>query len=266
MPREFTYGPFKSRRLGLSLGVNILRKHKFCTYNCVYCEIGNTRNEHLVSPNHIIDIKPQNKFKKELHSILKHFPHLDSITFGYNGETTLNKNIDEFVRIAKDVRESLSWKDEPPNLTLFTNSSTLFMERIRKKIADFDVILAKLDVGTEEDFLRTNRPHKNVPKLHKIINSLGKLKQELKEGHKLVIQILIYNSYKEDFLANNNPSNISALADALNKIKPSVVQIYSVARIPAEYFVYSIDNQEKQKIVFKLKKLIDDNSIKVKYY
>lgn len=269
MPREFTYGPFNSRRLGLSLGVNILRQYKICTFNCVYCEIGNTKEGCLVSPNHKVKISPKNKFSKELRSILKHYPHLNSITFGYYGETTLNIYINEFLKVAKKVRSDMKWKDDPPKLTLFTNSSTLFLDEIREKIKNFDVILAKLDVGTQKDFLRTNRPHENVPELKKIINSLRLLRKELEENpenHRLVIQSLIYNSYREDFLANNNPSNIAGLATALKKIKPHAVQVYSTARIPAEYFVYSIDTQEKQKIVYKLKRLIDDKNIKIKYY
>jgi wyosine [tRNA(Phe)-imidazoG37] synthetase (radical SAM superfamily) len=266
MLRKFTYGPFKSRRLGLSLGVNILREHKICSFNCVYCEIGSTKNECLVSPHYKIDIKTNNKFSKELKSILNHYPHLDSITFGYYGETTLNRNIDEFVRITEKVRKQIKWKDDPPKLTLFTNSSTLFIDEIRKKIKRFDVILAKLDVGTQEDFLRTNRPHKEVPKLDEIVKSLTKLKKELNGNTILVIQSLIYNSYKEDFLPNTTPTNISGLAKALKEIKPDVVQIYSVARIPTEYYVYSIDTQEKQNIVNKLKRLIDDETIKIKYY
>ena len=58
MPREYTNGPFQSRRLGLSLGVNVLANYKLCTYNCVYCEIGLTKKDNLVSPNHKIQLPP----------------------------------------------------------------------------------------------------------------------------------------------------------------------------------------------------------------
>ncbi len=54
MPRQYTYGPFRSRRLGLSLGIDILPKNKLCTYNCVYCEIGPTKE--VVSPEYRIYI------------------------------------------------------------------------------------------------------------------------------------------------------------------------------------------------------------------
>ncbi len=77
--REYTYGPFQSRRLSLSLGVDILPKFKLCTYNCVYCEIGST--DKLVSPEYRIKTPPSINFRKELKDILKYVPHLNSITF-----------------------------------------------------------------------------------------------------------------------------------------------------------------------------------------
>ena len=187
--RKYTYGPFQSRRLGLSLGVNILPKYKLCTYNCVYCEIGIT--DKLVSSLFRFKNPPSLHFRKELIDILKFFPHLNSITFGYNGEPTLNENLLDFYKIAYDVRDRLKWTDKMPNLTLFTNSSTLYLEEIRERVKQFDVVLAKLDVATEDDFQRTNSPHKEAPSIETIIDSLRKLKKEMPTNHKLAIQSLI---------------------------------------------------------------------------
>lgn len=66
MPRINTYGPFQSRRLGLSLGVNILSNHKICTYNCAYCELGLTNRDQIVSPEYRLKKKPTLNFRKEL--------------------------------------------------------------------------------------------------------------------------------------------------------------------------------------------------------
>ena len=266
MPREYTYGPFQSRRLGLSLGVNVLLNYKLCTFNCVYCEIGLTNQENFVSPEFRIKLPPSSNFRKELISILKYVPHLNSITFGYNGEPTLNENLLDFLEVASDVREELNWTKERPILTLFTNSSTLHFSNVREKVKQFELVLAKLDVATKEDFRRTNRPHKKSPDIEIIIESLIKLRQEMPRGHKLAIQSLIYNSYIEDFIANNNTTNLNELAQALKKIRPDIIQIYSTARIPAEYFVYAIDEKRKRKIVKELKRKINDDEIKINYY
>jgi wyosine [tRNA(Phe)-imidazoG37] synthetase (radical SAM superfamily) len=263
MPRVYTYGPFKSRRLGLSLGVDILPREKVCTYNCVYCEIGPTIN--IVSPKYRIISPPSNDFSRELKDILRFFPHLDSITFGYNGEPTLNENILEFYKITKQVRGELIWTNKPPVISLFTNSSTLYLDEIREKIKNFDYVIAKLDCVADVDFKATNRPHEECPSPEVIIASLKKLKKEL-NLNKLVIQSLIYNSNRKDFSSNNNEDNIRQLAFALKKIKPDMVQIYSIARIPSEPFVFSIDEERKREILNLIKKIIKNDLIQIDYY
>ncbi|MHA2038221.1 MAG: radical SAM protein [Promethearchaeota archaeon] len=266
MPRVYTYGPFQSRRLGLSLGINVLPNYKLCTFNCVYCEIGITERDNLVSSDFRIKLPPLPSFRKELISILTHVPHLDSITFGYNGEPTLNENLLDFYMIALEVRSRLDWTKKKPKLTIFTNSSTLHYDTIAEKVKQFEVVLAKLDVGTKEDFNRTNRPHKNSPSIQTVINALAKLKQLMPKDHKLTIQTLVYNSYRDDVTPNNNNENVKALAQAIKKIKPDFVQIYSTARIPAEYYVYSIDDNRKNEIVKNLESFIQDENIKIHFY
>ncbi|MFX1237255.1 MAG: radical SAM protein [Promethearchaeota archaeon] len=266
MPREYTYGPFQSRRLKLSLGIDILPKCKKCTYDCIYCEIGATGKNELVSPEYRIHAPPSHNFRKELMDILKHVPHLNSITFGYNGEPTLNENILEFLNIAKEVRDKFKWTNEKPQLTLFTNSSTLYAEEIRERVRQFELVLAKLDAATEDDFIRTNRPHKGSPNINEIIDSLSKLKAKMPKKNKLAIQCLIYNSYKKNIISNENKENIRMLSEAIKKIKPDVVQIYSIARIPAQYYVFAIDDERKKNIVEFLREKIDEKEIHINWY
>ena len=266
MPREYTYGPWLSRRLKLSLGVDVLSKIKICTYNCVYCELGITSKDQLVSPEYKISKKPTINFRKELLSILKYVPHLNSITFGYNGEPTLNENLLDFLNIALRLREQLKWTEHKPKLTLFTNSSKLYLNEVRERVKQFELVLAKLDVATEEDFKRTNCPHKENPTLKTIIDSIIDLRKEMPIDHKLAIQCLIYNSYKKEFVSNNNPENIEKLAYTIKKIKPDIVQVYSVARIPAQYFVFAIDEARKKEIVEIFKEIINNEDIKINYY
>jgi wyosine [tRNA(Phe)-imidazoG37] synthetase (radical SAM superfamily) len=159
----------------------------------------------------------------------------------------------------------LQWKKDPPLITIFTNSTTLNSREVRKTLANFDLVLAKLDAATQEDFIRTNRPHPNLPEISFIIKDLSILSQEM-GSNSLTLQCLIYNSYREDFVPNSNQVNIKKLAIAINKIKPNAVQIYSLGRIPAEYFVYSIDNVQKEKISTIFKKIIKDPSINITFY
>ncbi|MBA7523889.1 hypothetical protein ES705_16023 [subsurface metagenome] len=264
MPRQYTYGPFRSRRLGLSLGIDILPKNKLCTYNCVYCEIGPTKE--VVSPEFRIKLPPTSDFRNELKSILKYVPHLKSLSFtGYQGEPTLNENLLDFYSIILDVRRDLKWTDEPPLITLFTNSSTLYSSEVRERVKHFDLVLAKLDAATENDFISTNRPHKDNPDVKTIVESLVKLRKDM-PNKKLAIQCLISKSYREDFISNDNKENIKQLAYAIKKIKPDIVQLYSIARIPSEYFVFAIDEKRKKQIVKTFKEIINNDLIEINYY
>jgi len=263
MPREYTYGPFNSRRLGVSLGVDILPNYKLCSYNCVYCEIGPTYQ--VVSPEDRIKAPPSSKFRKELKDILKYVPHLDSITFGYNGEPTLNDSLLDFYKLALGVRNELKWTGTPPLLTLFTNSSTLYIDEIRDRVKHFDLVLAKLDAATDEDLKQTNRPHPDCPDINRIVESLVKLRKAM-PNKKLAIQCLISNSYNNNYDSNNNPENIKQLAEIIIKIKPDMVQLYSIARIPSEYFVYAIDENRKREIVKILRELINNDYIEINHY
>ncbi len=263
--RKYTYGPFQSRRLGLSLGISILSNYKICTYDCVYCEIGKT--DKLVSPEFRIRLPPSPSFRKELKDILKYVPHLKSISFtGYNGEPTLNDNLLDFLKVASNVREESKWTQNKPLLTLFTNSSTLYLENIRNRVKKFDLVLAKLETAYDEDFQRTNKPHKECPKIETIIDSLVKLREEMSINHKLALQCLIYNSYSKDFKSNNNSTNILKLAEAVKRINPHYVQLYSIARIPAQYYVYSIDDERKREIMEIFKEILKNDDIKINYY
>jgi wyosine [tRNA(Phe)-imidazoG37] synthetase (radical SAM superfamily) len=225
-----------------------------------------TKGEYLVSPEYRIKLPPSSKFRKELKSILIHVPHLDSITFGYNGEPTLNEKLLDFLEIAIDVRKELTWETKKPLLTLFTNSSTIHFDEIRERVKQFELVLAKIDVGIHEYYKHINRPHHKTPKLDETVNALVKLKQEMPLKNKLAIQCLIFNSYKEEFKANSTEQNITELAEALKRIKPDVIQIYSTARIPAEYFVYAISDERKKEIVKIIKNVINDEKVKIEWY
>jgi len=233
----------------------------------VYCEIGKTEKEHLVSADHKVDRPPEAAFRKELISVLKHFPHLDSISFsGYYGEPTLNIHLEEYLNIARKIRDRRKWEGSKPKLTLFTNSSTLHKEKIRNIAGQFDVVLAKLDAATEDDFLRTVRPHKSIPSVEKIIASIAKLRSQMPQGNELILQCLLYSSYRDTFQSNANKGNIEALADAINQIKPDGVQIYSIARAPAEYYVYALDKSRLEQIATQLKKLTNLKKLDIIHY
>ena len=92
------------------------------------------------------------------------------------------------------------------------------------------------------------------------------LKEEMPKDNKLAIQCLVCNSYRDDFISNDNPSNIKKIVNAIRRIKPDQVQLYSIARIPAQYFVFAIDEERKKQLAKEFKEIINDENIEINYY
>lgn len=146
-PYKTIFGPVFSRRLGISLGVDLVR-HKTCNMDCVYCECGATT--HLTNKRKAY--VPVDLVKAELTAYLSRNEKIDCITFSGSGEPTLNDGIGEIIRFLKS--------DYPQyKLALLTNSSLLDRPAVRQAVMDVDVVMASLDVATDESFKRVNRPH-----------------------------------------------------------------------------------------------------------
>lgn len=230
------------------MGVNVLlegRGAKRCTYNCVYCEIGRSAGNELTSVHYVVDVKPdahEEPFQVELERVLENVRSIESVTFGYWGEPTLNPNLGEFLRQAAEVRAGLK-RAERPTFAVFTNSSTVTRPEVREMLARFDLVLAKFDAGTQAEFTKINRPHPSVPPLDEITEGLRKLGERMERGNRLALQCLFFSSRSPHFRGNGPAGELGAWVARVARIKPDLVQIYSVARQPAEPFVFATPKQ-----------------------
>lgn len=159
----FTYktlfGPVPSRRLGISLGVDLVR-HKTCSLDCVYCECGATT--HLTTKRR--EYVSVDRVKDELAVYLSQHEKIDYITFSGSGEPTLNDGIGDVMHFLKS--------DFPRyKLALLTNSTLFDRPEVRRQIKDADVVMASLDAVTEKQFRRVNRPHPEID-LHAMIDGI----------------------------------------------------------------------------------------------
>ena len=157
--------------------------------------------------------------------------------------------------------------DGGPKLSIFTNSTTLGDENVVRVLAKFDLVMAKLDCGADACMKKTNRPHPSVPAIDRIVENLVKMKQEIKKypSHQLAIQTLIFKSMGSTFPSNMTSANLDRLANHYNRIEPDIVQVYTVAREPAEKGIHAISFKEKEQLsVFFNEKL--KGKIEVKVY
>jgi len=206
---KYLFGPVPSRRLGMSLGIDLV-PHKICTLDCVYCECGATtkltidRKEYILCKNII----------NELTHYFENNPDPEYFTFSGSGEPTLNSRIGDIIDFIKK---------EKPNIpiAILTNGTLLNNKFLRTEIIKADVILPSFDAALTSDFQKINRPHKSLT-VNTYLQGLIDLRKEFKG--KIWLEILILPDY------NDNKKNISALKDAIEKIKPNSVQINTLDR------------------------------------
>jgi len=210
------FGPVPSRRLGLSLGVDLM-PHKTCSLDCVYCECGKTT--HLtIKPD---EYTPVDRIKHELNSFLASNPRLDYITFSGSGEPTLHSGIGEIINYIKS--------DFPDyKVALLTNSTLFYSSEIRKKILDVDLIIASFDAVSDKLFRVINRPHPGLDNKI-IVEGLVALKNEYL--NKFWIEVFIVPGF------NDNMDEIALIQDFMKSIQPDQIHLNTLDRPGTEKWV-----------------------------
>lgn len=232
---SYFYGPVPSRRLGFSLGVDLVPK-KSCSFNCVYCQLGKTTHKTIRRFSYI-NLK---KLESELRGILKKKPKIDYITISGSGEPTLHKNIDKIIAAIKKVT-----KKKIP-VCVITNSSLLYRASVRKQLRNADLIIPSLDAACAKTFQKINRPHKSIT-FKKIVNGLVKLREEFKG--KIWLEIMLVKGI------NDNVGEAKKFKCLVDKIKPDKVQLNLPVR-PSSYKI----SPPLPKAVSRIKKIIDNKA------
>jgi wyosine [tRNA(Phe)-imidazoG37] synthetase (radical SAM superfamily) len=205
------FGPVLSRRLGRSLGIDLVFR-KVCNMDCLYCEVGRTTHYTSERKPYI----PLEKIREALEQAKEIANTYDVLTITGSGEPTLNIHFEEAVHLAKNLI------DKP--IAVLTNSTFVHERSVREALAQVDFVLASLDSAREKSFRLVNRPVAAV-KLDLIIEGLSALRQEM-EGE-LWLEVLFVKGL------NDTPEDISALKSAIDYIKPHRVQLNTVVRPPA---------------------------------
>ena len=217
-----TYGPVRSRRLGRSLGVNLLPDdYKLCSFDCVYCQYGRTHVKSLSPEGHHFRDKDWVLRAVEM-GLLMHGSDIDTITFSGNGEPTLHPDFSAIVSGVRDLRDRMC---PGVKLTIFSNSTTVHLAHIRDALALFDAPIMKLDTADPGTLARINRPDPAV-KLEHIVEGL-------KEIPGLITQSVLIDGP----VTNTRGESFAAWMVALAEIQPTRIQIYSTDRPVAEPLV-----------------------------
>jgi len=211
LERDIIYGPLFSRRLGRSLGVNLLpTRYKLCSFDCVYCHYGRTDVKTLSPPAR--DFPWMKEVLRAVEAALRKYPNVDYLTFSGNGEPTLHPSFPAIVAAVRHLRDELS---PDVKLALFSNGTTAHLPHVRESLALFDAPILKLDAGDPETLARINRPAPEV-KLEDILDGL-------KEVPGCIVQSVLVDGK----VSNVRGEAFEAWVAALAAIRPTEVQIYS---------------------------------------
>lgn len=230
------YGPVYSWRVGHSLGVDLLLKSSICSFNCIYCQLGD------------IQVKTAERqmfvTTDQVERDLRHsdWEKADIITFSGSGEPTLALNLGECVHMVKE------YTGKP--VMVLTNGTLLLDPAVRADLKEADIVAAKLDASSEEGLKRMNRPVAGVT-LEKIVDGIVALRKEY--TGKLCLQCMFMPA---------NLTETDALAAIIKRIQPDEVQLNTPKRpYPLQWMLESRGNHgEVEYPAMKLKTLSMDQA------
>lgn len=215
------FGPVKSRRLGISLGINLLpNTRKICNFNCIYCECGwnpeAKEKEQLPQAGQVVML-----LEKKLGEMKENKEKLDVITFAGNGEPTMHPEFDQIIDDTIRLRNQYFPKVK---ISVLSNATLVFKEKIFNTLKKVDNNILKLDSAIESTCCTLNKPtgYFNVKEL---IDSLARF-----EGKMILQTMFVRGNYNGTIIDNTSEVEVMAWLEAIKKINPGQVMIYTIAR------------------------------------
>lgn len=213
---SYVFGPVPSRRLGRSLGVDLV-PFKTCTYDCTYCQLGRTADKTVqrrqwVRWANVLD---------EVESKLDTRP--DYVTLSGSGEPTLHLGLGELIDRIKAITEV--------PVAVLTNGSLLWQAEVRKELQGADLVIPSLDVGDEMLFGHINRPHDSIS-FGQLVEGLIAFRQEFRG--QCWLEVLLLAGY------TSIDAEVGKIAAFVRQIRPDRVQLNTVTRPPAESYAEAV--------------------------
>lgn len=237
MKYRHVFGPVPSRRLGLSLGIDLVT-NKSCNLNCIFCECGETKEIKKLRNS----FKKVDEIKKEIREALKEVSP-DYITFSGSGEPTLSKDLGEIIKF---IKKDLKYKGK---IALITNSVLLKEDGVLEEIMDCDLIIPTLNTLRENTFQKISRS-KDI-RVEAVKEGLKKLNISGFSGE-IFLELFILENINDD------DENLEELVDFIKSIRYTKVQLNSLARVGAQKDLKKISIERLQTI----KKFLENKGLK----
>jgi wyosine [tRNA(Phe)-imidazoG37] synthetase (radical SAM superfamily) len=219
---EIVFGPVRSRRFGVSLGINLLPlESKLCSFNCIYCECGLTKHKAGHKPLLFTAAEIRNSLRQRFEALSNESLAPDNITFAGNGEPTLHP---EFATIIDDTIALRNQYFPEAKITVLSNATMLNRQAVVEALKKIDNNVLKLDAGTNETFRAINRPLSPVT-LDEVVERLMIFNGDL------TIQTLFLRGTIDSKVIDNTTGNeVNLWLKHLERIRPSLVMLYPIDR------------------------------------
>ena len=244
---EIIFGPVKSRRLGSSLGINLLPvNRKVCNFNCIYCECGKTP----AIVNDPYKLPTLGEIENSLIEKLTYFKNqnqkIDTITYAGNGEPTLHPNFSEIIEMSVSVRNNFYPR---ARIAVLSNGSMVYKKEIFNALHKVEQNILKLDSGILDTILLINCPlgEYNLKKVTENYKAFGK---------SLIIQTLfLKGTFKGKAVDNSTEKELGAWLKVIKEINPGMVMIYTISRDTPNLDLEKIKPDKLNDIAKKVEKL-----------
>jgi wyosine [tRNA(Phe)-imidazoG37] synthetase (radical SAM superfamily) len=241
--KDIVYGPIRSRRLGVDLGINPLGPwRKWCSFDCPYCQDGWTVVHDLgedpkrETPSVTIIAEA---VEARLRELREEGVVLDAITLVGNGEPTVHPDFPGVVACVREVQRRLA---PTARLGVLSNASTLMRPEIREALMALDVRYMKLDAGDPQTFNAVNKP------------APGITFEMVVEGLRLLPEKILQSMFVNGAMDNTGPKQIEDWIATVASVRPSEVQVYSLARRPADRTLRPVPPERLQEIAAQLQR------------
>lgn len=225
---KYLFGPVPSRRLGMSLGVDLVPK-KVCSLDCVYCEVGKTTKLTLERKEYV----SFEKITEELSHYFENNPDPDFMTFSGSGEPTLNIRIGDVIQFIKQHKSDIP-------IAVLTNGTLLSDRQVRDELKAADVVLPSLDAATAAVFQKINRPPETLT-LNRYLQGLIEFRKEF--TGKIWLEVLILPGF------NDSDQELQELRKVIQKIRPDSVQINTLDRPGTEANLHGATKAELSRVI-----------------
>jgi wyosine [tRNA(Phe)-imidazoG37] synthetase (radical SAM superfamily) len=240
---EVIFGPVRSRRLGLSLGINLLPLHsKYCSFNCIYCECGWTPPDLAKHPEFPTRKEVAEYLEQRLRELHRDDYLPDAITYAGNGEPTMHPDFAGIVDDTIALRDSFA---PGAKVTVLSNSSMIHDPAVFESLQKLDNNILKLDAGFNRTFQLINNPVFPV-NFENLVENLTKFK-----GNLIIQSMFLRGTFKGELVDNTTDYEVNGWLECLKKIRPKLVMIYPIARATPVHNLEKIEVAELEKIAQK---------------